>query len=53
MSAFYLKGISPPHVTLADIFRGCIPYMAMVILAMVLLYIFPGIALWLPGQMLR
>src|SRR5690606_33434882 len=44
-SAFYLKGIAPPHVTLADICRGCVPYMTMVILAMVLLYIFPGSAL--------
>ena len=49
MSAFYLKGISPPHVTLAQIFNGCMPFMAMVFLSMVLLYLFPGIALWLPS----
>jgi tripartite ATP-independent transporter DctM subunit len=49
MSAFYLKGISPPHVTLGQIFNGCMPFMAMVILSMVLLYLFPGIALWLPS----
>jgi tripartite ATP-independent transporter DctM subunit len=49
MSAFYLKGISPPHVTLGQIFGGCTPFMAMVVLAMVLLYLFPGIALWLPN----
>jgi tripartite ATP-independent transporter DctM subunit len=49
MSAFYLKGISPPHVTLAQIFNGCMPFMAMVFVSMVLLYVFPGIALWLPS----
>jgi tripartite ATP-independent transporter DctM subunit len=49
MAAFYLKGISPPHVTLAQIFNGCMPFMAMVFISMVLLYLFPGIALWLPS----
>jgi tripartite ATP-independent transporter DctM subunit len=49
MSAFYLKGISPPHVTLAQIFNGCMPFMAMVFLSMALLYLFPSIALWLPS----
>jgi tripartite ATP-independent transporter DctM subunit len=49
MSAFYLKGISPPHVTLSQIFNGCMPFMAMVFFSMVLLYLFPGIALWLPS----
>jgi len=48
MSAFYLKGISPSHVTLGQIFSGCTPFMLIVVLAMVLLYIFPDIALWLP-----
>lgn len=49
MSAFYLKGISPAHVTLGQIFSGCTPFMFMVVFAMVLLYVFPGIALWLPA----
>jgi tripartite ATP-independent transporter DctM subunit len=51
MSAFYLKGIAPRHVTLAQIFNGCMPFMGMVVVAMVLLYLFPGIALWLPEQL--
>ncbi|MBI3126555.1 MAG: TRAP transporter large permease subunit [Candidatus Tectomicrobia bacterium] len=50
MACFYLKGIAPPHVSLADIFRGAMPFMVMVIISMVLLYIFPGIAMWLPDQ---
>jgi tripartite ATP-independent transporter DctM subunit len=49
MSAFYLKGVSPAHVTLGQIFNGCMPFMGMVFLSMVLLYMFPGIALWLPS----
>lgn len=48
MSAFYLKGVSPPHVTLNQIFAGMMPYMLIVILCMVLLYVWPGMALWLP-----
>jgi tripartite ATP-independent transporter DctM subunit len=49
MSAFYLKGIAPPHVTLAQIFNGCLPFVGIVLLAMALLYLFPAIALWLPS----
>lgn len=48
MAAYYLKGISPPHVQLVDIFKGCFPFLAMVVIAMVILYNFPAIALWLP-----
>ncbi|MDQ7250682.1 TRAP transporter large permease subunit [Dongia sedimenti] len=48
MAAFYLKGVSPPHVTLNQIFIGMMPFMLIQILAMFLLYVFPGIGLWLP-----
>ncbi|MFC7517983.1 TRAP transporter large permease subunit [Herbaspirillum sp. GCM10030257] len=48
MSAFYLKGVSPPHVTLNQIFLGMIPFMGIQIIALVLLYVFPAIGLWLP-----
>jgi tripartite ATP-independent transporter DctM subunit len=48
MAAYYLKGISPPHVLLIDIFRGIMPFLSMVILAMVILYMFPQIVFWLP-----
>jgi TRAP-type mannitol/chloroaromatic compound transport system permease large subunit len=51
MSAYYLKGIAPPQVQLVQIFRGCMPFLIMVFVAMALLYIFPGIALWLPTAM--
>jgi tripartite ATP-independent transporter DctM subunit len=49
MSAYYLKGISPPEVRLAQIFNGCLPYMGIVVLAMIIVYIFPAIIYWLPG----
>jgi tripartite ATP-independent transporter DctM subunit len=49
MSAFYLKGISPPEVRLAQIFNGCMPYMLIVIVAMIMVYIFPPIIYWLPN----
>ena len=48
MSAFYLKGVAPPHVTINQIFAGMMPYMLIVIVCMVLLYIWPGLTLWLP-----
>ena len=48
MSAYYLKGVTPPHVTLNQIFSGMMPYMLVVILCMILLYAWPGLALWLP-----
>lgn len=48
MSAFYLKGVAPKHVTLNQIFAGMMPYMLIVIVCMVLMYIWPGMTLWLP-----
>lgn len=49
MSAFYLKGVSPPHVTLNQIFVGMIPFMGIQIVAIFLLYVWPQIGLWLPS----
>jgi len=49
MAAYYLKGVAPPHVQLMQIFRGCFPFLAVVLLSMVLLYNLQGVALWLPG----
>jgi TRAP-type mannitol/chloroaromatic compound transport system permease large subunit len=48
MAAFYLKGVSPPHVTLNQIFAGMIPFMGIQVIAIVLLYNFPAIGMWLP-----
>jgi TRAP-type mannitol/chloroaromatic compound transport system permease large subunit len=48
MSAFYLKGVSPSHVTLNQIFAGMMPYMLIVILCLACMYLWPGMTLWLP-----
>jgi tripartite ATP-independent transporter DctM subunit len=48
MSAYYLKGIAPPSVQLVQIFRGSMPYLVMVFISMVLVYVFPQIVYWLP-----
>jgi TRAP-type mannitol/chloroaromatic compound transport system permease large subunit len=53
MAAFYLKGVSPPHVTLNQIFVGMLPFMGIQVLALALLYIFPGIGLWLPQTLYK
>jgi TRAP-type mannitol/chloroaromatic compound transport system permease large subunit len=53
MSAFYLKGVAPKHVTLNQIFAGMLPFMGIQILAIVLLYQFPAIGLWLPQVLYR
>jgi len=48
MSAFYLKGVSPKHVTLNQIFAGMMPYMFIVCICLAFMYIWPGMTLWLP-----
>jgi len=53
MAAFYLKGVSPPHVTLNQIFAGMMPFMAIQVFAIVLLYMFPAIGLWLPSVLYK
>jgi TRAP-type mannitol/chloroaromatic compound transport system permease large subunit len=53
MSAFYLKGVAPSHVTLNQIFLGMMPFMGIQILAIALLYIWPSIGLWLPTLLYR
>jgi TRAP-type mannitol/chloroaromatic compound transport system permease large subunit len=53
MAAFYLKGVSPPHVTLNQIFAGMLPFMAIQVFALFLLYMFPAIGMWLPGVLYK
>ncbi len=53
MAAFYLKGVSPPHVTLNQIFVGMMPFMAIQVVAVILLYMFPAIGLWLPQTLYK
>ena len=51
MSAYYLKGVQTKNVELMQIFSGIMPFLGIVILSMVLMYLFPGIALWLPDTL--
>ena len=51
MAPFYLKGVAPKHVNINDIFAGVMPFIFIVIFAMVLLYIFPAIGMWLPSYL--
>jgi tripartite ATP-independent transporter DctM subunit len=51
MAAFYLKGVAPKHVRLEDIFRGCMPFIYIVIMCMLMIYAFPGLVTWLPDQL--
>jgi len=51
MSAFYLKGVAPRHVTLNQIFAGMMPYMLIVIVCMIIMYLWPGMTLWLPDYL--
>jgi TRAP-type mannitol/chloroaromatic compound transport system permease large subunit len=53
MAAFYLKGVAPPHVTLNQIFAGMMPFMVIQVIALALLYLFPGIGLWLPNYLYK
>ncbi|MEM7488166.1 MAG: TRAP transporter large permease subunit [Pseudomonadota bacterium] len=45
---FFLKGAAPPQVTSAMIYRGVLPFIAIQAVALVLLFLFPPIATWLP-----
>jgi TRAP-type mannitol/chloroaromatic compound transport system permease large subunit len=53
MAAFYLKGVAPSHVSLNQIFLGMMPFMAIQVVAIFLLYLFPQIGLWLPSLVYR
>jgi tripartite ATP-independent transporter DctM subunit len=51
MAAYYLKGVAPRHVLLTQIFGGCLPFLYIVIVCMVIVYLFPQIVLWLPSAL--
>jgi tripartite ATP-independent transporter DctM subunit len=51
-AAFYLKGVTPPDISMTDIFRSVWPYIGLQVAALALVMIFPQIALWLPSTMI-
>ena len=46
---FYLRGVAPPEVTTLDIYKGVVPFIGLQLIALVLVFCFPGIATWLPS----
>ena len=50
---FYLRGISPPEIRLADMYRGVVPFILLELVVLALVYWFPGLALWLPSVVFR
>lgn len=48
MNLFYTKGISPPEISMSDIYASIIPYVLIMVLVMAMVMLFPEIALWLP-----
>jgi tripartite ATP-independent transporter DctM subunit len=53
MAPFYLKGVSPKHVTINQIFAGVMPFLYLVVVSMALFYVFPQLGLWLPSVLYR
>ncbi len=48
---FYLKGVAPPEVTVRHIYRGVVPFIVLQLIGLTIVYLFPGIVLWLPRMM--
>ncbi|MCA0206652.1 TRAP transporter large permease [Pararhodobacter sp.] len=48
---FYFRSVAPPQITTLDIYRGVVPFVLIQILALAMVYLFPGLATWLPHQM--
>ncbi len=49
-SLFYLKGVAPKEVTIIDIYKGVIPFVALQMLAVLMVFLFPQLVLWLPDR---
>ena len=48
---FYLRAVAPPEVATGHIYRGIVPFVAIQLLALVIVALFPGIATWLPAAL--
>ena len=51
-SIFYLRAISPPEITLRHMYRGVVPFIGLQIVTLILVMMFPALALWLPRVLL-
>lgn len=52
-SLFYLKGVTPPNITLGDIYKGVIPFIIIQLLSLFFLIIFPELITWLPATIYK
>jgi len=48
---FYLKGVLPPHIGIAQVYRGVIPFFLLQVFALILFVLFPDLVTWLPNFM--
>lgn len=48
---FYLKGVAPEGVTMGDIYRSAVPYVAVILLGLLIVAMIPSLALWLPSKL--
>ena len=53
MNLFYMKGITPPEITMADIYKSISPYVAIMIVVLIVVIIFPQIAVWFPNAIIK
>ncbi len=49
---FYLRGISPPEITLRHMFSGVVPFIILQVICLAIVAVFPNLVLWLPDQLL-
>ena len=49
LDVYTMKALAPPHITLGDVFKASMPYFAMGILLLIILFFVPEISTWLPG----
>lgn len=52
-AVFYLKAVTPPEITVGDIFHSIWPFMALQVVALITVMVFPQLALWLPSLMIK
>jgi TRAP-type C4-dicarboxylate transport system permease large subunit len=53
LDIFTMKALTPPEVSLADVFKSSMPFLALGFVAMILVLAIPPLALWLPGLMAK
>lgn len=53
LSMFYFKGIGHEDVSMLDLYKGCLPFVAIMVIALILCIVFPGLATWLPNRMIQ